>query len=169
MIFYAYTQANGSDEHTCARDLLLSLLEKHLPQCSDTSDISEITLCHNTFGAPYLSLCGMRMEGVFVSLSHSHGMCAVALSSSPVGVDIELVKDMPYAQRIEARFLSELQMPEHTKCKEHAFFYKWTYAEACFKATNRENVPLPVHEHKTITAPDGKRYVLCVVGGLHSR
>lgn len=45
-------------------------------------------------------------HSLFFSLSHSRGVCAVAVSDHPVGVDVELCRDK-YSQHLIERSLSE--------------------------------------------------------------
>lgn len=158
MLFYAYTEIEGS-EHESARDLLFSLIEKHLPELRGASLFSDRN------GSLYLSRDGVRERDVFVSLSHSHLMCAAALSDTPVGVDIELVADRKSAGKIEERFMGRLRMPCGIEEKEHPFFYRWTYFEACYKVTQGYDTPMPVRVHETVKSKQGDSYVLCVVKG----
>ena len=61
-----------------------SLLYKTL--CSSDLPIAEV--CFSETGKPYFpdSL-------IHFSISHSHDLCAIAISDHPVGVDIEIVKE----------------------------------------------------------------------------
>ncbi len=156
MLFYAYAEIEG-DEHESARELLFSLIEKHLPE------LRGALLCRDENGSPYLSRNGERVENLFVSLSHSHTMCAAALSDTPVGVDIELVTERKDESKIEERFMSRLRMPGGIEEKEHPFFYKWTYFEACYKVTQGYDTPLPVRVHETVKSKNDESYVFCVV------
>ena len=56
-----------------------TLLERGLP-------VQEVSFNDN--GKPYFT-----KSKIFFSLSHSHGLCAIAISDITVGVDIEVIKD----------------------------------------------------------------------------
>ncbi len=72
--------------------LYRTVLENGLP---------ESTVSFTDTGKPYFS-----DSDVFFSLSHSHGICAVALADRPVGVDMEMVKESYNLHLIE-RSLAE--------------------------------------------------------------
>ncbi len=157
MLYYEYKKANGANLHSAAKDLLFSVINKHCPQLSGAE------LCHTQNGAPYLVLNGKAVDNVYVSVSHSHGMCAAAISDSPVGIDIERVRKLLREQRIFDRFFALLPLPEGIDSREHTFFYKWTYAEACYKITQSYDTARNVRNHTEIVCEDGSTYVLCVV------
>ena len=156
MLFYAYDKHGGSDEHEAAKKLLFSLLAEHAPK-----EHKDATLEHDENGAPFLSKNGERVGGIYISLSHSHGVCAAAISDLPIGIDIEHVRGHKGRERaLEQRFLSRFDIP-FTATGEDTFFYKWTYAEACYKACSVWSSDNITFFHREITA-DGERYILCV-------
>lgn len=82
-------------------------------------------------------------DEVHFNLSHSHGVIVVGISYSPIGVDIEKVREIDFAKFkfIEAE-------------DEQEFFEKWTERESYVKFTGegiasiRENLPTDKHfEH----------------------
>ena len=94
-----------------------------------------------------LELCdiGLRLEGerwtserADISLSHSGGALAVAVSGVPVGVDIEMVSDASGNPRIAERFFNERERAEYAAASADerglAFARIWTAKEAIFKS-----------------------------------
>ncbi len=158
MLFYSYTEAKGKDEHETAKELLFSLVKEHIPS------LYGISLCHECSGIPYLSQNGKKIHDIYVSLSHSHSLCAAAVSDKPVGIDVELVRGIKNESKIASRFLTEIDFPFDAEKTDYPFFYKWTYYEACFKATQRKDVSHFIFEHKSIGSKKGEKFVLCVVG-----
>ncbi|MFG2903923.1 4'-phosphopantetheinyl transferase family protein [Kitasatospora sp. NPDC048286] len=81
-------------------------------------------------------------KGLFVSLSHSHGIALVALAERPVGVDVERLADASAATRIAERcfppgeFRSVAAAPAGRGPDGRAavFARLWTRKEACVKA-----------------------------------
>ncbi len=158
MLEYAYKEISEENEHKSAEKLLLELVRGHLPH------LSNAVLCHSDNGAPYLALDGKKLVDIYVSLSHSHLMCAAAISSMPVGIDIEEVRMRATEQRLISRFCSRLALPNQSEISEDLFFYKWTYTEACYKATGNTETPMPLKVHKSVFSKDGTKHVLCIVG-----
>lgn len=79
-------------------------------------------------------------EHLHFSISHTRGMVAVALSGSPVGVDVERVRPLPDMRRL----ITSLMAPEALKAfiatrnvddRLALFFRYWTLGEAFIKAT----------------------------------
>ena len=73
------------------------------------------------------------------SLSHSHNGVAVALSDSPVGVDIEKIAPMKNKASVAKKILTETEMEEyrrlaHSPDSENLFLLEmWTKKESLFK------------------------------------
>lgn len=67
--------------------------------------------------------------GTFFSLSHSGGLCAIALSPSPVGVDCELLRDKNYNAVLSS--FPEEERREIVGTRD--FFMHWTAREAYAK------------------------------------
>ncbi|MBR2466640.1 MAG: 4'-phosphopantetheinyl transferase superfamily protein [Clostridia bacterium] len=95
---------------------------------------SELGLAKNAIGAwtsPY----------AYVSISHSGGALAVAVSSAPVGVDVEKV-GAPRSEKFAERMLNERELslfcdtPDGMKSK--MLMRLWTMKEALFKASGKE-------------------------------
>ncbi len=64
---------------------------------------------------------------IFVSLSHSGGRVAAAVSDRPIGIDIERIR--PVSQKLKSRVYKKI--PE----TDEDFFRVWTVKEAYLKAT----------------------------------
>ena len=78
-------------------------------------------------------------EDIYLSLSHSGGALAVALSSHPVGVDIEPIKG-PNRIDLAERFFTgaELELLHEKDDSPKAFLEIWCRKEAIFKASGKE-------------------------------
>ena len=112
---------------------------------------------------------GWSLEGINFSLSHSGDALAVAVSSSPVGIDIERIQPTRSA-RIAQRIMNGAELIEFEKTpvgeREKRFIEIWTAKEAIFKSKHISAF-IP-HEHDTLTEffrtycveVDGQSYVL---------
>ncbi|MDE6859121.1 MAG: 4'-phosphopantetheinyl transferase superfamily protein [Duncaniella sp.] len=102
----------------------------------DTTELS-----HDRFGAPYLC----SHPGTHISLSHSTDTCVLAVSDTPIGVDIENWR--PQLSRVAKKFLTpdELERLESLAEESHktSFLLKmWTAKEATFKASQQSDLVL---------------------------
>ena len=110
-------------------------------------------------------------EGVEFSISHSESAVAVAISDSPVGVDIEEIKK-PRSERFAKRILSldELSVCETLNGyeKDEYLLGKWTAKEAVFKSRNLDffHPTEPISDEENVITDtvslDGKIYVYSV-------
>jgi len=72
------------------------------------------------------------VTGEYVSLSHSHGVAAVAIDVGPVGIDVERVRDV--SARLAARFLRDDEREAVNGCTlPHRLLHWWTAKEAAWK------------------------------------
>ncbi len=75
-------------------------------------------------------------DGFFFSLSHSNGIAAVAVSSKPVGVDVELF-DVKKMLRLSTKMLTQSEKQEASAFSDEDFpqflIEKWTQKESFFK------------------------------------
>jgi 4'-phosphopantetheinyl transferase len=96
---------------------------------------------------PFLSATHAAGRGLQFSVSHSgaHALLAFAIDR-PVGVDLEVLRPLPEAHRLVARFFSPREaeqlllrfaMEEEEEERSLAFFRYWTRKEACLKAGGR--------------------------------
>lgn len=81
-----------------------------------------------------------RATALQFSISHSRGLVAVALSGSPVGVDVERVRPLPDMEQLIARFMAPETLAAFRALTDPqdriALFYRnWTLGEAWAKAT----------------------------------
>ena len=85
---------------------------------------------------------GWTCDRFSLSFSHADGLCCVAVSNAPVGVDIETVAGM--SRRLDAEKLEKLRARCFTKTERNAypetiegFLACWTRKEAIFKASDQ--------------------------------
>jgi 4'-phosphopantetheinyl transferase len=112
----------------------------------------EVRLEHEPTGRPVL---GGATEGLHVSISHSRGVVAVALTQlAPVGVDIEVMRPVD-AVSLARRWFTAAEADwvnrQPLSLREQAFLWLWTCKEAIGKARGlglrehglRHPVPIP--------------------------
>lgn len=107
----------------------------------ETADIA-----HNCDGAPILVTQG-ELVGKLLSVSHSEGLVAVALSDSAVGIDLQYPS--PKLRRVESRFVGdgERQLFSETEkslnvSRDTMLLIAWTIKEAVYKLFSKRGVPL---------------------------
>ena len=84
-------------------------------------------------GKPYVGVG----SGMYVSISHSHGLCAAAVSDSEVGVDIEYIdpsRSTERLKRLAARFFSQDEL-EYVSGLPERFYEIWCAKESYLKYT----------------------------------
>ena len=76
-----------------------------------------------------------EVEGICFNLSHSHGYTICAVSSQPVGCDIEKVEKI--RERVAERYFTEKEFEGvkslEGRAKDEAFYRLWTMKESFFK------------------------------------
>lgn len=70
------------------------------------------------------------LEGLYISLTHSDSIVAVAISDDSVGVDVEKILDK--ILKLENRFLPNI---EYSEDKKTFLTKRWTEEESLFKST----------------------------------
>ena len=96
--------------------------------------ISDCEICHNQNGKPFVK----NSEDIFVSLSHSSERVMCAVSSLPVGCDVEKSETANFeiAKRFfcnsEYEAIAKKETPEE---QNKLFFRLWTLKESFIKAT----------------------------------
>ena len=119
-------------QFVAGRVLLRRLLAAYVP-CSPAR--IEITL--GAHGKPHLASTPSQAR-VHFNLSHSAGVAAVAVGRSPVGVDIESVRDLSDPDAIAARFFTPGELHALRRAadvqQQRTFFSFWTCKEAYLKA-----------------------------------
>jgi 4'-phosphopantetheinyl transferase len=96
------------------------------------------------YGKPSIvlnSLAGVPLE-VHFNINHTDGAVAVALAGSPVGIDIERLRELPDLIELAQHFFTAEIVDEIVCCapasKQLALFYRhWTLGEALIKATGK--------------------------------
>jgi len=90
------------------------------------------------------------------NLTHSGAIVAIALARIPVGVDVELIRDMPDRAAIVERFFhpaeSAALASSAPEAAQTAFFRTWTRKEAVAKAVGL-GLSLPLDEYCVSTNP----------------
>lgn len=80
-------------------------------------------------------------EPIHFNLAHSGDYVLIAIADSPVGVDLELMREIPNAADLLRRFFSHREADQFENladaCKPAAFFRGWTCKEALLKADGR--------------------------------
>lgn len=120
------------------------------------------------------------LEGIYISLSHSGNLVCAAVSSQPVGVDVEQMKPRKL-DSLARRCLSVGEFRRYQQAEDPlSFFYQhWTAKEACAKLTGAGLVgfgaELELLENGTICSlpalhqllhdAEQNPYWLCAVGG----
>lgn len=88
-------------------------------------DVNEVEITYDITGKP---VC----DGCFVSLSHSGDFAVCAVSSSPVGVDIERLRS-DISPRLADKICKN-QSERKIACNTQKLVELWSVKEACFKA-----------------------------------
>ncbi|QNU67644.1 4'-phosphopantetheinyl transferase superfamily protein [Ruminiclostridium herbifermentans] len=102
---------------------------------------SDITFDKNEYGKPFLS----SQNNFHFNISHSGKWVACAVSDYPVGIDVEVIKNIGFD--IAKRFFSKNEYDELQKQpddQKRAYFYKlWTLKESYIKAVGKGlSIPL---------------------------
>lgn len=93
----------------------------------------DVQLCYTSRGKPYA-----EEKGIFLSISHSHGLCAAAVSDSEIGVDIEYIdpeRPNERLMRLASRFFSPDECEYVAVSPERRFWEVWTAKESLIKYT----------------------------------
>lgn len=116
-------------------------------------------------------------SGFEFSLSHTDSLVAVAISSAPIGVDVEKIAPVRTASFADkALSISEKQeycsLPDSEK--EEYLIRKWSEKESLFKLSGEKTFhpseidTLCERVHSQIIENEGERFVLSVAGGTES-
>lgn len=127
-------------------------------------DPHAVSLALTATGKPYL--CDtMHQEMLHFNLSHANGRYLIGLSDCPIGVDIELIRPITFAQ--VSPFLNPtelyqlLQTPETERAR--SFFQLFTAKEAFIKATDKrwplDSIAFSLHNQRwELTSPAGHSF-----------
>ena len=106
------------------RSLAANLAARRAAACFLGLDEDDIRIYHDETGRP---LC----DGCFVSLSHSGEYAACAVDCSPVGIDIEHIRQL--SLKLSDKICRNDGERSFADCSER-LLELWTVKEACFKA-----------------------------------
>ena len=121
-----------ANQFLAGRALLRRVLATYLP-CSP----AQIEIACGPHGKPLLAGTASKANLHF-NLSHSAGVAAVAIGSSPLGIDIESLRDLSAPEAIAARFFAPGEIRALRQSadaqRQRTFFALWTCKEAYLKA-----------------------------------
>lgn len=98
----------------------------------------DFNLFYDKFGKPHLT------DGNHISISHSHSFSAIAISSKPIGLDVEQVKEK--ILKIASRYMDVAHLEnlsEFEKMKKATVI--WGIKESIFKIKNTEGISFRNH------------------------
>lgn len=99
---------------------------------------SDSNLQYTPSGKPYLT------DQKYISISHSNGLAALAISKEPIGIDLEMVKEK--ALKIAPKFMDMKHLedlsPEDTLKKATII---WGIKESIFKIIDKVGISFPDH------------------------
>lgn len=99
---------------------------------------SDFHLYYDSFGKPHLK------DGKEISISHSFHFSAIAISTNPIGIDIEQIK--PKILRIAPRYLDVLHLENLSEEKQlQKATLIWGIKECIFKIKNEKGISFPNH------------------------
>lgn len=147
-----------------ARGLLREILSRYLNQKPD-----DISFYYNQHGKPALHTHGQ--EPLHFNVSHSHGLALYAVTSCPIGVDIERIRtDFSY-QEIAEKFFSPQEnamlrsLPLNLQPK--AFFTCWTRKEAYIKAVGK-GLSIPLNQFEVSLLPGEPAVLLSIQNDIEA-
>lgn len=116
-----------SQKNSLSALICLSSLLSHF----DTND-KDLQIIRQGYGKPHFASLPL-----FFNVSHSRKLCAVALSDTNVGIDLEFISDARDTSALSKRFFTPQEHLEITESKNatEAFFAMWTKKEALAKLT----------------------------------
>lgn len=128
--FYRYKSIPAQYQYITAHYYLRKVLSKKLNE-----DPREIRFAAMESGKPYL----INHPDLHFNISHTNNMVLIAISDSPVGVDVEQEERSSDMLQILKHFFSEKELESFLRQpatrRQKAFFTGWTRKEAILKAT----------------------------------
>ena len=122
-----YRNAGAREQFVRSRAALRRLLAVNL-DCGPR----EVEIVPNADGKPML-----RSNESQFNVSHTDGVVLIALADTPVGVDVERLRDMPGAAGLVERYFSAAERRQFAELSEEVrtpgFFRGWTCKEAVLK------------------------------------
>lgn len=151
-------------QFVAARALLRRLLAGYVP-----CPAARIEIAFGPHGKPHLAGTPSKANVQF-NLSHSAGVAAVAIGSSPLGIDIERLRDLSDPDAIAARFFAPGEVRALRRVpdaqQQRTFFSFWTCKEAYLKALGGGlarglasfEVEIDAHGEPALIRSDGSRH-----------
>lgn len=121
---------NSTNETYIKEQLIGQKLLNYILVADYHLDLSKIEYIYNDYGKPYL-----KNLNLFFSISHSNGVVVVGVSEKEVGIDLELVRPVPFVLVKKVLSMDELSKYQSLDEKEKLeyFFSIWTKKEALVK------------------------------------
>ncbi len=91
------------------------------------------------------------LDGYFFSLSHSGNIVVVAVSDSPIGVDIQKIKKIEDASKFKAVIFSEKEKSKYRNVNDEQLMQIWSLKECSFKKSNDSNFAPNHYEIDTLS------------------
>ena len=91
------------------------------------------------------------LDGYFFSLSHSGNIVVVAVSDSPIGVDIQKIKKIEDASKFKAIIFSEKEKSKYRNVNDEQLMQIWSLKECSFKKSNDSNFAPNRYEIDTLS------------------
>jgi phosphopantetheinyl transferase len=107
----------------------------------DLAGYSDFDIAYDAFGKPHLA------DHNYISITHSHHFSAIIVSAEPVGIDIEMQREI--ILKIAHKFVNddELNRLQKTDLTEYIkkLTVKWGAKEAIFKIKNEKGISFKDH------------------------
>lgn len=148
-----YLVESGRSSFTAARATLRTILARYL--CVEPGELAFI---YSERGKPSLAP-PFDTHGLSFNLSHAHGLAIFGITrAGSIGVDLELVRELPDMLRIAERFFApaeQLALQQASDERRAATFFRiWTCKEAFLKADG-EGISFPLDQIEVLPSPDG--------------
>lgn len=107
-------------------------------------DYNDFDLYYDVHGKPNLKPQACGIKEMHISISHSHGFSAIALSDKNIGIDIEILKEK--ILKIAPKFMNLTHLDNLTeveKIKKATVI--WGIKESIFKIKNETGISFPNH------------------------
>lgn len=142
---FLWEKGSAKENEKKTRDFLLEYALK-----ANGIDINNISIVKSEHGKPYIN-----DNKVFFNISHTKGLCAVAVSAAELGVDTELIKERK--NYVEKRFCNkaELEYLEKSNSFINDYYKIWTYKEAYSKLTG-SGLTSDFRTINSLVSPEGK-------------
>ena len=108
---------------------------------------SDFDLQYDAFGKPHLHSENSHREFTEVSITHSHHFSAIIVSNEPIGIDIEMQREI--ILKIAHKFVNEEELNRLQKTDLNDFIkkltVKWGAKEAIFKIKSKKGISFKDH------------------------